>query len=107
MINPPSRPFNKQKYMAGIRMDMSVVSIAVIALFSPPERIIWSNYFVFVKDKFDFYAYDTHLCIFVINLFFKLGIDRSGVFSLPDLKGSAAFGIFIDAIILVIDANFA
>jgi hypothetical protein len=88
-------------------MDISVVSIAVIALFRPLERILWSNYFVFVKDKFDFYVYKTHLHIFVINLFFKLDIDRSRIFSLPDLKGSVAFGIFIDAIILIIDANFA
>jgi hypothetical protein len=62
---------------------------------------------VIVKDKFDSYVCEMHLYIFVLTLFFSLGIDRSGVFSLPDLKGSAAFGIFIDAIILVIDANFA
>jgi hypothetical protein len=93
--------------MADIRMDISAVSIAVITLFRRSEGRLRANYFAFVKDKFDSYVYETHLHIFVLNLLFRLGIDRSGVFSLPDLKGSAGSGIFIDAIIPIIDANFA
>jgi hypothetical protein len=106
MISPPSRLISKQKYIAGIRMDISAASIAVITLFRRSERRLRSNYFAFVKDKFDSYVYETHYRVFILTLHFSLSIDRTGVFSLPNLKSSAASGFFIDAIIPVIDANF-